>query len=55
VIDLYDIMAAIGLLLIGVGLWLVSPAASLTVVGAILMALAVLGAAGPAKRNRSGG
>ena len=54
-IDLYDIMAAIGLLLIGVGLWLVSPAASLTVVGAILMALAVLGASRPVKRNRSSG
>ena len=41
--DRYDVLALTGVGLIGAGLWLVSPALSLTVVGAVVLAIAVGG------------
>ena len=40
----YDAMAVVGVALVGAGLWLVSPAASLGAVGVLLLTGGVLGA-----------
>jgi hypothetical protein len=54
-IDAFDILALIGLVLFGIGLWLVAPALSLSAVGAVMLAVGLLGAriARPAKRGKS--
>jgi len=39
--DLHDILALLGLLLIGAGVWWVYPPAALILVGAILLGVAV--------------
>ncbi len=52
--DRFDVIALVGLLMLGVGLWLASPALALAVVGALLIAFGVLGASRrrvPAKRG----
>lgn len=41
---IYDGMALVGLMLLGVGLWLIAPALSLSVVGTLLLTGGVLGA-----------
>jgi hypothetical protein len=45
VIDVYDVMALIGLGMLATGLWMVSPVLSLSVVGGILLAGGVFGSA----------
>lgn len=50
-VDLYDLIAALGLVLLGVGFWWVYPALGLIVPGALLLILGVLGAVG---RGRGG-
>jgi hypothetical protein len=42
-IGLNDLVGALGFGMVGVGLWLWSPAAALVVCGAVLMGLAILG------------
>ena len=42
-IDFYDVIGLIGLGMLGFGLWLVAPALSLSVVGALLLAGGLLG------------
>lgn len=49
--DAYDFLMLLGLACIGVGLWLVAPALSLTVIGVLLLVLAVAGAARRAAKN----
>jgi len=52
-IDLFDILALVGILLLGIGLWLVGgPGLSLTVVGALLVGIGLLGARGPRAPKR---
>jgi len=51
-IDLFDVLALIGIVLLGVGLWLVAPALSLTVVGALLVAAGWFGARVPRPPKR---
>lgn len=53
--DIFDVFAAIGVLLLGAGLWMVTPALSLSVVGSILLCLGVVGAARQRPRNRGEG
>lgn len=43
-VDRYDVIAVAGLLMLGIGLWLLLPAAALIVIGAILLGFSVLGA-----------
>jgi hypothetical protein len=43
-VDRYDVAAVAGLALVGVGLWLLHPAAALMGVGGLLLAYAVVGA-----------
>jgi uncharacterized membrane protein len=50
--DLFDILVFIGILLLGIGLWLVAPALSLSVVGALLLLVGLLGAKGPRPPRR---
>ena len=50
-IDLYDVMAIAGLSLLGIGLWMVNPALSLSVVGGILLSLGVVLARETGKRG----
>lgn len=54
-IDLFDVLTFAGVLLLGIGLWLVAPALSLSVVGALLLLVGFLGARGPhlPKRGKS--
>jgi len=40
--DLNDLVALVGLLLLGAGLWLISPALALMVVGGLLVLLALI-------------
>jgi len=42
--DAYDVMGAIGLILLAAGLYLIWPPLALAVPGAVLLTLAVLGA-----------
>jgi hypothetical protein len=52
-IDLFDILALVGILSLGIGLWLVGgPGLSLTVVGALLVGIGLLGARGPRAPKR---
>lgn len=56
-IDVYDVLALIGLGMLAMGLWMVSPVLSLSVVGGILLAGGVLGSAFKARdrvRKRKG-
>jgi hypothetical protein len=41
---MFDVLALLGLVLLGAGLWQVAPALSLSVVGGLLVALSILGA-----------
>lgn len=50
-IDLYDVMAIVGLSMLGAGLWLVTPALALSVVGGILLILGVALAREKGKRG----
>jgi hypothetical protein len=43
-IDWYDLIVFLGLLLLGVGCWMISPALSLILVGLFLMAFGMYGA-----------
>ena len=54
-IDLFDVLTFTGILLLGIGLWLVAPALSLSVVGALLLLVGFLGARTPRppKRGKS--
>jgi uncharacterized membrane protein len=51
-IDLFDGLAFVGILLIAIGLWLVTPALSLSIVGALLLAVGLIGARGPRAPKR---
>jgi hypothetical protein len=51
-IDLFDVLAFAGILLLGIGLWLVAPALSLSVVGALLLLVGFLGAKSPRPPKR---
>lgn len=51
-IDVYDVMAIIGLGMLGTGLWLVSPALSLSVVGVIVLAIGIFGSMWRAQARR---
>lgn len=51
-IDGFDVMALVGLGMLGAGLWMVSPALSLSVTGGILIAGGVLGAGLRARKGR---
>lgn len=44
-LEIYDVLAAVGILLIGAGLYMVSPPVALCIVGGILLVLGVVGAA----------
>jgi hypothetical protein len=52
IIDLFDVLTFTGILLLGVGLWLVAPALSLSVVGGLLLGIGLLGAKGPRLSKR---
>lgn len=52
--DAYDALALLGLGVLGTGLWLFSPALSLTVVGSLLLAAGVLGSMWRARRSGKG-
>lgn len=52
--DAYDVLALLGLAILGVGLWLVSPALSLSVLGILILAAGVLGSMWRARRGRKG-
>ena len=54
-LDARDLVAFAGLVMIGVGLWLVSPSLALVVVGAVLLLGALLSAEFAARRPRAGG
>jgi uncharacterized membrane protein len=55
-LDARDLVAFVGLAMMGVGLWLVSPSLALIVVGAVLLLGALLSAELAARRvRRSGG
>lgn len=43
-VDLSDVLALVGLLLVGAGVWLLSPAAALIVVGSVLLVVGLAGA-----------
>jgi hypothetical protein len=51
-LDIFDVLAFIGILLLATGLWLVSPALSLTVVGILLLGIGLAGARGPGSTKR---
>lgn len=44
ILDLYDLIALVGLALVGVGVWWISPAASLITVGGLLLGVSLIGA-----------
>lgn len=50
--DLFDVLAFVGIILLGIGLWLVAPALSLSVVGALLVVAGWIGARGPRPPKR---
>jgi hypothetical protein len=50
--DGYDALALLGLGMLGTGLWLVSPALSLSVAGGLLLAAGILGSMWRARRKR---
>ncbi|MFO7537601.1 MAG: hypothetical protein R6X32_06025 [Chloroflexota bacterium] len=52
--DRYDVMALVGLVLVGVGLWLVSIPLALVAVGGLLMVGAMLGARRKSAGSRNG-
>lgn len=53
-INFYDVMGIIGLGMLGVGLWLVAPALSLSVVGALLLAGGLLASRGRSPKRGKG-
>lgn len=54
-LDFRDFVAAAGLAMLAVGLWLVSPSLALIVVGGLLLTGAVLSAEVAARRRGEGG
>jgi len=54
-LDARDLVAFVGLAMMGVGLWLVSPSLALIVVGAVLLLGALLSAELAARRRKVGG
>jgi len=51
--DGFDAMAAIGLILIGIGLWMIWPPAALIGIGAALLGIGLAGARARADRRMS--
>ncbi len=43
-VDVFDGIALLGLLMLGIGFWMVLPAAALIIVGSLLLVFSVLGA-----------
>jgi len=54
-LDARDLIAFIGLVMVGVGLWLVSPSLALVVVGAVLLVGSILSAELAARQARRPG
>ena len=52
--DIYDVMGIMGLLLLGTGLWMVSPALALSVVGALLVIAGLFGSWAKAAGGKRG-
>jgi len=50
--DRYDGLAIVGLVVLGVGLWMVAPALALVVIGALLIAVGILGSRGKAREAK---
>ena len=53
-IDFYDVIGVLGLAMLGIGLWLVAPALSLSVVGALLLAGGLLASRGRSPKRGKG-
>ena len=53
--DIYDIIAIVGLGMLGAGLWMFSPALSLSVTGAIVLAIGFFGSMWRARASRGKG
>lgn len=54
-IDIFDVLALVGLVFLGIGLWMVYPPAAFIVVGAIVLVFGIVGAASRGRGQREQG